>query len=95
MLYRLSNCSSPGFELYTECLEYILHELELRVCDTCKVKDDVTLSGLPIYYKSLPTKDKINELLSTDCGVEFYLDVVTNEQKFYKVVEEHIDFEVF
>lgn len=95
MLYRLSKCSEPGFEVYTEHLTRILHILEKEVCGLCKTKDDVTLSGLPVYYSSLPIRDKINELLSTDCGVEYYLDIVENEQKFYKVIEEHINFSVF
>lgn len=84
MLYRLTKCNEKYFELYTESLENILQILELHINCTW-------------FTNKLSTKDKIIDLLNTEhpqCNM-FILEEVINPNKYYSVINEHIDFSAF
>lgn len=94
MSYRLSKCSSPGFELYTEHLETVLSILEFHVCSCCMEYDE---EGATVAksYNNLTAHEKINEILATSCGVEFSLDEIINKDKYYNIINEYVDFSKF
>lgn len=77
--YVLDKMSSKGFQLGSYHPEHIYNTLSDHICSSC-------IEELPLSYKdfnSLDDIDKVNELLDTPCGAEFFL-------KSYEYFEDYV-----
>jgi hypothetical protein len=68
-MYFLSKESTPSWTFYADDLSVILKQLEPCICEDCW-EYETLFAAQP--YIELDTKDKINALLATSCGCQYY-----------------------
>jgi len=69
--YFLSKESSPSWVFYAEDLSVIQKQLEPCICKDCW-DYEIDLPYVERRYLELGTKAKINALLATSCGCQYY-----------------------
>ncbi len=74
-MYLFHKLSAPGYTLSTDSLQYVYAQLHAGVCEACHEDKD-----LPEDFAQLPLRERVDALLGTSCGCEYWLEEVESVQ---------------
>ncbi len=74
-MYLLHKLSAPGYTLSTESLEHIYTQLHSGVCASCREDKE-----LPEDFDRLPLRERLDALLGTACGCEYWFEELQSAQ---------------
>lgn len=74
-MYLFHKLSAPGYTLSTDSLQHVYAQLHAGVCAACHEDKD-----LPEDFAQLPLRERVDALLGTSCGCEYWLEEVESVQ---------------